>query len=94
MFIRKGLSAIASLLPDFTGKNFIIRGSKDVEDRYLGNSNIFNEDERMDYLNGKYKNIKPSEFTKPFFDDAKNQDDITKNAVSRYKCMDGSRNIT
>jgi asparagine synthase (glutamine-hydrolysing) len=83
MFIRKGLSAIASLLPDFTGKNFIIRGSKDVEDRYLGNSNIFNEDERMDYLNGKYKNIKPSEFTKPFFDDAKNQDDITK-----MQCLD------
>ncbi len=81
-FLRKILAGIVGILPDFTGKNFIIRGSKTVEERYIGNSNIFNEKERKDVLNDSYKNklagVSPTELTKPFYDQVKNKDDITK----------------
>jgi asparagine synthase (glutamine-hydrolysing) len=77
-FIRKGLAFIVKLLPDFRGKNFIIRGSKKIEERYFGNSNIFSEDERMGYLNGSYKSVSPTEYTKVFFANTNGLDDITK----------------
>lgn len=77
VFLRKGLAFIANSLPEFWGRNFIIRGSKKIEERYFGNSNIFSEDERMDYLNVSYKSISPTEYTKVFAN-TKNLDDITK----------------
>lgn len=77
-FIRKCLAYIIQKLPNFKGKNFIIRGSKTIEERYIGNSNIFNEKERLNVLNKKYKTVSPSFFTKPFYDKVKNLDDMTK----------------
>ncbi len=78
LFFRKTLANLTEGLPDFKGKNFIQRGSKSIEERYLGNSNIFTEKERTDVLKKQYTQIPPTAYTKPFYDMVKNQDDISK----------------
>ena len=76
--IRRAAASAVRRLPDFKGKNFLIRGSETVEERYIGNSNIFSPGERDRYLKKQYDSKPPQFYTKPFFDKAKNYDDITK----------------
>jgi asparagine synthase (glutamine-hydrolysing) len=77
--LRKGLAKCASALPfKFKGKNFLIRASKPVEERFIGNAFMFNEKERNKVLKhptGKYNH---TELTKPFYDKVKDKDDVTK----------------
>ncbi len=78
--IRVLLGKLAALIPfEIKGKNYLIRASKDVEERFIGNAYIFNEKERAKLLKNnegkKYKNI---ELTKPFYEKVINYDDITK----------------
>lgn len=77
-FLRKGAAATVRHLPDFKGKNFIIRGSQTVEERYIGNSNLFRVGERDRYLKKHYDSKPPQFYTKPFYDKVQDQDDITK----------------
>ena len=77
-FIRNFLAYIVSYLPDFAGRNFIIRGSKKIENRYIGNSNIFNEQEKINILNKKYNITSPFDFAKQYYDKVQNLDDMTK----------------
>ena len=78
LFIRKGLANIFDRLPNFKGRNFIIRGSKTIEERYIGNSNLFTEKERNSVLKNRYKSVSPTTYSKKFYDQVKDQDDITK----------------
>lgn len=77
--LRKALAKCASVLPfKFKGKNFLIRASKPVEERFIGNAFMFNEKERNKVLKhptGKYNH---TELTKPFYDKVKDKDDVTK----------------
>lgn len=77
--VRKGLAGIAKVLPfKFKGKNFLIRASKDVEERFIGNAFMFDEKERRKILKnptGKYNHM---ELTKPFYDKVADKDDVTK----------------
>jgi len=77
-FIRKGIAGVAKKLPDFKGRNFILRGSKTVEERYIGNSHVYKVGERDKYLKKHYDSKPPQWFTKPIYDQAKGYDDITK----------------
>lgn len=77
-FIRKGLAAMVKKLPDFKGKGFIIRGSKTVEERFIGNANLFSVEERESILKTKVTHLKPSELTSPFYSQCKDLNDIAK----------------
>ena len=48
--IRKGLAKVASVMPDIKGRDFIIRGSKTVEERFIGNANMFSVKDREKLL--------------------------------------------
>lgn len=76
--IREWLSNIVINLPDFKGKNFIIRLNQPIEQRYIGNSNIFDIKERNEIIKKNYKSNPPQFYTKPFYDRVKNLDDVTK----------------
>ena len=77
--LRKGLASCASALPfRFKGKNFLIRASKPVEERFIGNAFMFNEKERSRVLKNPTGKYNHTELTKPFYDKVKNQDDVTK----------------
>ena len=77
--LRKGLAAIAGKLPPhMKGRSFLIRASKDLQERFIGNAFMFNEEERARILKhptGKYNHM---ELTRPYYDKVANLDDVTK----------------
>jgi len=78
MPIRRLLGRIASIIPfNIKGKNFLIRGSKTVEERFIGGANIFSKQERGQILLND-KGTTPQEICAPIYKEARNQDDITK----------------
>lgn len=77
-FIRKGLAAAVRRLPNFKGKNFIIRGSKSVEERFIGNANLFSVEEREKLLKTKLTHIRPMDLVKPYYDQCRGLNDIAK----------------
>lgn len=78
-FIRKALGAVASMIPfKIKGKNYLIRASKDVEERFIGNAFLFNEKDREKILKSPTGHYNHKVLTKPFYDKVKNLDDTTK----------------
>ncbi len=79
MPIRRFLGKIASLLPfSVKGKNFFIRAGKTVEERFIGNANMFSKKEREDLLKNPKGTNPPHELTKRHYDKVRDYDDITK----------------
>jgi asparagine synthase (glutamine-hydrolysing) len=78
LLLRRTFASFVGKLPDFKGKNFIIRGSKTIEERYIGNSNIFSQVEKEQVLLRKYPSKKPTEYLAPFYKEVQGQDDVTK----------------
>lgn len=77
-FLRKMAAGIVKPMKEFKGRNFIIRGSQPIEQRYIGNSNLFKVGERDKYLKKHYDSKPPQFYTKPFYDKVAHLDDITK----------------
>ena len=77
--LRKALGACAAAIPfKIKGKNYLIRGSKDVEERFIGNAFLFNEKEREKLLKNPTGKYNHTELTKPYYDKFKNLEDTTK----------------
>ena len=77
--LRKGIAKIAEKLPEGThGKRFLVRGAQTIDEYYIRNNYNFNWRERSKYLNPDIPAPDPAVFTKPFFDDCKGEDDITR----------------
>lgn len=76
--LRQIAAGAAKTLPDFKGRSFLVRGAQPVEERYVGNSNVFPFGEREKYLKRKYDAKPPQYYTKPFYDEAKGLDEISK----------------
>lgn len=76
-FIRHILAICLEALPEFKGRNFIVRRGKKVEDEYVGVNKIFSEKERKKILTFEDK-IKNKEITKPYFENCKNCSDVVK----------------
>ncbi len=76
--LRKAAAAVVRALPfDFKGKSFIIRGSKSLEERFIGNANMFSQAEKARLL----KDIPataPQDYTKEYYDRCAGQDDVTR----------------
>lgn len=76
---RKSIANISKKLPQFKGRTTLIKGGSAVEDYFIGQALIFEEDEACNILNIKYQNSKSvKEITGPIYAKVKNQDDITK----------------
>ncbi len=76
--IRKGLGAVAKVMPKIKGRNYLIRGSKDLQERFIGNAFMFQEKEREKILKNPTGKYPHTTLTKPFYDKVKDQDDVTK----------------
>ena len=78
LVIRKMLAGVAKILPDFKGKNMLIRGSVTAKDWYIGNSNIYSVEGRAQILKNTYQSKKPTDITAPFYDKVKNLDEVSQ----------------
>ncbi len=77
--LRKGLASAASAIPfKFKGKNYLVRASKSLEERFIGNAFMFNEAEREKILKNPTGKYPHTELTKPYYDKVKDLDDVTK----------------
>lgn len=77
-FVRNLAAKIVTPMNSFKGRSFLIRGSQPIEQRYIGNSNLFQVGERDKYLKKHYDSNPPQFYTKPFYDKVSHLDDITK----------------
>lgn len=78
-FIRKFMAWLVKKIPySFKGKNFIIRASQTVEERFIGNAKIFSQTERENILKFPTGNYPPQSITMKYYGDALAYDDITK----------------
>lgn len=76
--IRKAVGAVAEKLPHKHGINYLIRGSKNLDERFIGNAYIFSEKERKDILSIKTSAPDAMAITKPFYDKVRDQDQVTQ----------------
>ena len=77
--LRKAAAAVAKKLPDFKGKNFILRGALEPWQRCMRANYVFaSPAERDKYLKKQYHSEKPEDFFKPYFDKASHLDEPTQ----------------
>lgn len=78
-FVWKGIAGVCNLIPrNFPGKSYANRASKTLEERFIGNANLFSDKEKSKILKNTEGMKKTSEITKPFYDDTKGMDDVTR----------------
>lgn len=77
-FIRKGLAGIAKKMPDIKGRDFIIRGSKNVEERFIGNANMFSVEDREKLLKTSLTHMTPQEIVSSTYSKVGHLNDIAK----------------
>lgn len=76
--IRRAIGAVAEKLPAKRGLNFLVRRSRDLEERFIGNAYMFSEKERKALLKIKTDAPDAKEITKPYYDKVKDQEPATK----------------
>ncbi len=76
--IRKAVGAGASHLPPKHGVNYLVRGSKDLEERFIGNAYMFSEKERKALLKIKTDAPDAMAVTKPFYERCADNDEVTR----------------
>ena len=82
-WMRSSIGNMAQLLPDqVKGKNFLIRGSKTVEERFFGNALIFSEEMKkrvvMEDIAHSSSYVSPFSITEEIYKRASQYDDVTK----------------
>ena len=75
---RNLAGSMAKKMPKMKGRNFLIRGSMDLEERFIGNAKIFTKEEREEILKNPTGNFDPAYLTAPFYEKVKDQHDVTK----------------
>ena len=78
--IRRVISKICEHLPKIYGVNYLVRRGKTIEERYIGNANIFSKKERDALLKSEVAKSAPQPkiLCDKFYDEVANKDDVTK----------------
>ena len=76
--IRRAIGAVAELLPPVHGVNFLVRRSRPLQDRYIGNTNLFTERQKKKLLKQYSGKVKPVDLAKPYFTHPQNADAVTR----------------
>ena len=76
---RKKVAALAEKLPEgMKGRSYLIRASKPVQERFIGNANIFTEKERKELLKIQTKAVSPKRLLAGKYKKMRRFDDTTK----------------
>ncbi|MBR5472542.1 MAG: asparagine synthase (glutamine-hydrolyzing) [Clostridia bacterium] len=77
---RRVVSKVCEYLPKIHGVNYLIRRGKTIEERYIGNANIFSKKERDALLKSEIAKDAPAPkvLCDKFYDEVANKDDVTK----------------
>lgn len=78
LFLRRGAAKAAAHLPRMKGRSFLIRGSRPVEERFIGNANLFTEEERKRLLKDRTRAVSPQKFLEEDYRDASYLDEASR----------------
>lgn len=76
--LRKVFSSIAKKLPDIKGRDFLIRGAMPMEEFFIGNAFMFDQEEKMEILQDKSIATRPQDLCKKYYNRVAHCDDLTK----------------
>lgn len=76
-FLRHAAALVFGLLPEFPGRNFIVRRGTKLEDGYIGVNKVYSEKERKKVLSFK-DTLKNKQITAPIFQEYQAEDNIIK----------------
>lgn len=77
-FLRKGLAAAVRHIPGHPkGKGFLLRGAQSVEERFIGNANVYTVEQRNRVLRHT-SDTSPADLTRPFYDRVRHLKDTEK----------------
>lgn len=78
--VRRIISKICEHLPQIHGVNYLVRRGKTIEERYIGNANIFSKKERDSLLKSEAAKSasQPKILCDKFYDEVANKDDVTQ----------------
>lgn len=76
---KRLLKSMAQKLPeDLKGKSYLLRGCTPLEERYIGNAKMFDEEEKRRLLRHYDDHIQYTDITRPLYDQVKGYHDTTK----------------
>ena len=77
-WLRRAAAAVVGAIPfDFKGKSFLIRGSKTLEDRFIGNANMFSQKEKARLLRD-IPATEPTAYTAEYYERCQGLDDVSR----------------
>lgn len=76
--VRRGIYKLVSKLPDIKGRDYLMRASHPLEERFIGNAFMYNMKEKQEILKDPSIATRPQDITKKFYDRVKDYDDVTK----------------
>ncbi|MDY4166628.1 MAG: asparagine synthase (glutamine-hydrolyzing) [Fournierella sp.] len=76
--IRRAIGAVAEKLPPVHGVNFLVRRSRPLEERYIGNTNLMGDRRKKQLLKHYTGSKKPTDLSKPYFKKTAGQDPVTR----------------
>ncbi|WNS75874.1 asparagine synthase (glutamine-hydrolyzing) [Bacillus sp. DTU_2020_1000418_1_SI_GHA_SEK_038] len=77
--IRRALSKVGSALPQNKMTTFLVKGGQKIEEKFIGQAKVFEEEDAFKVLKDEYKNGPTVQsITKQVFDQVKGKDDVTK----------------
>lgn len=76
--LREGIAGLVSRLPKLKGQSFLIRGSKTVEQRFIGNANLFTAEERRKLLKRPTQTPSPQELLSKDYAKVQNLDEASR----------------
>lgn len=76
--IRKALCKLAKKLPDIKGRDYIIRATHPLEERYIGNAFMYDYEQKRELLKDPSIATRPQRLTRRFYHRARRHDDVTK----------------
>ncbi len=77
--LRRMLGGIAKAMPNFKGRNFLLKSAARPEDWFIGQAVVFGEKEALDVLQPPYRcGPSPHSLTMPFYERVQNEDEVSK----------------
>lgn len=76
--IRKAVCAVAKKLPDIKGRDYLIRATHPLEERFIGNAFMYDLQQKRELLKNPEIATRPQNYTKRFYYRHRRQDDVTK----------------
>ncbi len=76
--IRKAICKICKKLPDIKGRDYLIRATHPLEERFIGNAFMYDKEEKQALLQDPSIATRPQELTKKHYIKARKYDDVTK----------------